>query len=256
VVAAEAARGTCSLDLAGGAIAQLSLSRVLIFPAGWRTGIAARPLPRLRIRATYRQSFGVFDHLREPLDEPLSADEPLHEAIVHLLEEIGAGRPGSRAMTEALVRRCLILFLRRYFAHCACTPPWLAAVDDVRLGRAVAAMQDRPERAFRLAELAELAGMCRSAFAARFGDALAQSPIEFLKTIRLTRAADLLAHTDVPVKAVAAKVGYSSRSSFTRAFLARHGTAPAAFRLAARSREAAISPVPLPMAVPRLRAVR
>lgn len=63
--------------------------------------------------------------------------------------------------------------------------------------------------------------------------ALGQSPIEFLKSLRLARAAQLLTHTDLPVKSVAARVGYSSRSSFTRAFVAHHRAGPTAFRIAA-----------------------
>ena len=76
--------------------------------------------------------------------------------------------------------------------------------------------------------------MSRSVFAARFADALGQSPIGFLKTLRLARASRLLLATDLPVKSVATRVGYSSRSSFTRAFVACHGLGPMAFRAAAR----------------------
>jgi len=54
--------------------------------------------------------------------------------------------------------------------------------------------------------------------------------MEFLKALRLGRAAELLTRTDLPVKTVASEVGYSSRSSFTRAFVARYGCAPARFR--------------------------
>ena len=36
----------------------------------------------------------------------------------------------------------------------------------------------------------------------------------------------------LPVKTVAARVGYSSRSSFSRAFSLRYGTAPSALRTA------------------------
>jgi AraC family transcriptional regulator, activator of mtrCDE len=71
-------------------------------------------------------------------------------------------------------------------------------------------------------------------FAARFAESLERSPMDFLKDVRLTRAAELLARTDMPVKAVAARVGYSSRSSFTRAFLTSHHIGPTAFRLEGR----------------------
>src|SRR5258708_20934862 len=93
-------------------------------------------------------------------------------------------------------------------------------------------MQDRPEQRFTLPRLAEVAGMSRTVFAARFAEAWSQSPIEFLKGLRLARAAQLLTRTDLPVKAVAGRVGYASRSAFTRAFVACHGIGPLAFRAA------------------------
>jgi AraC-like DNA-binding protein len=59
--------------------------------------------------------------------------------------------------------------------------------------------------------------------------------MEFLARVRLARAAQLLAATELPVKMVAGRVGYLSRSSFTRAFLARHGVGPRAYRAAGRA---------------------
>ena len=61
--------------------------------------------------------------------------------------------------------------------------------------------------------------------------------MEFLKTVRLDRAAYLLTSTDLPIKGIARRVGYISRSSFTRAFIAAHGLAPLAFRSAARAQD-------------------
>lgn len=188
-----------------------------------------------RIRATYQGSIGLFDRLPEPLVETFAADDPIRRSFEELLDEIAARRPGSRAMAETLLRRCLILLLRRYCERGECRLAWLAALDDARLGRAVTAMLERPEHPFTLGRLAEVAGMSRSVFAVRFADAFDQSPIGFLKRLRLARAAQLLARTDLPVKTVAARVGYSSRSSFTRAFHASQGVGPTAFRAAARA---------------------
>jgi AraC family transcriptional regulator, activator of mtrCDE len=186
----------------------------------------------VRVRATYRGAANVFDHLGAPLEEPCLADDPIVKSLEEFVDEIIAQRPGCRTMAEILLRRSLILFLRRCFERRAGSLTWLTALEDTRLGRAVAAMHERPAHSFTLSELAEVAGMSRSVFAARFNDVLAQSPIEFLKTLRLALAVQLLTGTDLPVKAVAAQVGYSSRSSFTRAFVASHGAAPRAFRAA------------------------
>ncbi len=51
-----------------------------------------------------------------------------------------------------------------------------------------------------------------------------------LKVVRLRKAAELLATTDVPVAEVARMVGFSSRSNFSQAFHAMHDMDPTAFR--------------------------
>ena len=223
------------LELVSGSFVKLSPRSLPVVMAAAQPPLKHGPPAAIGVRVTYQRAVGLFDHLREPLVEPVAEDDPIHRALRELLDELAAQRPGHRAMTEILGRRCLILLLRRAFARGACPIAWMASLEDARVGRAVAAMRDHPQHAFTLPELADLAGMSRSAFAARFAGTLDQSPIGFLKTLRLARAAELLTRTDLPVKAVATQVGYASRSSFTRAFDARYGAAPAAFRLRARA---------------------
>ena len=75
--------------------------------------------------------------------------------------------------------------------------------------------------AFRLSrvELYEL-------FRARFSC----SPGEYLRTRRLQRAADLLAHTRRPVAAIAADCGFSDYNYFSKVFKRRNGISPRAYR--------------------------
>ena len=233
------------IELVGGATMHFSGNRVIVVPpssrarsadepvVGSRIGVRGAVVDCGRIRAVYHGSLGLFDHLREPLVQDLAGDDPLRQVLEQLVDEMVARSPGFRAMAEALVRRCLILLLRRHFEQGGDRLSCLA-IEDPRLGRAAAAMQARPEHGFSLTELAEVAGMSRSVFAARFVRTVGQSPMEFLKALRLGRAAELLRRTDLPVKSVSPRVGYSSRSAFTRAFVARHGVGPMAFRAAAR----------------------
>ena len=195
----------------------------------------------VRIRVTSLGGVSLFGHLTEPVVVPLGLGNPLRRCIRDLVQELATVRLGRCAMVAALLRRLLVLILRRN-SNRGGLLTWMAALRDSRLGRAVDAMQDHPEHAFTLPELAEIAGMSRSVFAARFADALAQPPIEYLKTLRLSRAAALLRGTDLPIKAVASRVGYSSRSSFTRAFIARRGLAPFEFRATAASSASAVPP--------------
>lgn len=181
------------------------------------------------LRATY-QNAGLFDRMTVPLVDDFACTDGLCGPFETLLGELAAPRPGTRALADVLMQQCLMLILRRYCASGECRLPWLAALEDARLSPAIAAMLDHPGRPFTLESLAALAGMSRSAFAAHFASAFEQAPIEFLKELRLRQAADLLRTTDLPIKVIATRVGYISRSYFSRAFKACHGVDPAAFR--------------------------
>ena len=227
------------IQLAGGAALHFSRHRLVVVPpprpwaAAPGDSRTARRWTAAACARSIRGGAGLFDLLREPLMETVADGDPLQRAVDDLLDEVAVQRPGARAMAEALLRRCLILLLRRCFERERCRGSWLSVVEDARLGPAVSAMQERPEHPFTLCELAGLAAMSRSVFAARFFEAAGQSPLEFLKRLRLHRAADFLVHSDLPVKSISARVGYASRSAFTRAFVAHHGVGPAAFRTAA-----------------------
>jgi len=206
-------------------------------PSGVEWTYAGAGLPRLElarigVQATYEGSLGLFDQLREPLVERPNAGHPLCRAVEDLLDELHGRRPGFRPMVEALLRRCIILFLRRHCARGERRLSWLAAAEDPGLSRALAAIRDRPARAHTVATLAEIAGMSRSRFAVRFMETFRRSPMALVKTVRLAYAAELLSQTEAPVKSIGARIGYSSRSSFSRAFSARYGMGPAEFRAA------------------------
>lgn len=57
------------------------------------------------------------------------------------------------------------------------------------------------------------------------------SPKDYLLGVRLDRAKELLAATELPVAAIARRVGYEDPAYFSRLFTRRVGTAPAHFRL-------------------------
>jgi AraC family transcriptional regulator, regulatory protein of adaptative response / methylphosphotriester-DNA alkyltransferase methyltransferase len=51
-----------------------------------------------------------------------------------------------------------------------------------------------------------------------------------LARIRMERAAELLLDTNLPVRAIAARVGYRQPTQFAKAFAREHGVAPTQFR--------------------------
>ncbi len=223
-----------------GARASFPPPRCEPLPGGWEHATVGTGAPGLvmacgAVRATHRQSLGLFDYLREPLVDSVAGEVAFRDAFRLLLTELAAPKPGTRALAATLMKQCLIVLLRRLSENGECRAPWLAALEHPQLGAAVAAMLDRPETSFTLQGLADIAGMSRAGFAQHFKEAFGRPAMEFLKEVRLRRAAHLLAATDLPVKTVAARVGFSSRSYFTRAFTTFAGDSPACYRAASES---------------------
>lgn len=189
------------------------------------------------ITANISGSFGLLDTVRQPIVEDLS-DLPIVRASYELmLAEIESPSLGSRAMAGALMKACLLMLLRRHFGHSSHETSLLSTLRDPRLGKAVTAVLDRPAARHSVAALASTAGMSRSAFARKFSHSFAMSPMEFVARTRLHLAAEMLRSTSLPVKVIAANIGFSSRSHFSRAFRNGYGDDPSAYRRGATQSE-------------------
>lgn len=203
---------------------------------GWDHLTVGQGLPGLTlacgfVQATYLQISGLFDYLREPLVISVADDTSFREPFHQLLGELATPKPGTRVLAEMLMKQCLIALLRRHAdGSGACQVAWLAAHNNQALGRAISAMLDKPESGHTVQSLADVAGMSRAAYAEHFKKAFGRTPMDFLKEVRLRRAAHLLTATDLPVKAIAARIGFDSRSYFSRAFKDFTGADPASFR--------------------------
>jgi len=173
---------------------------------------------------------GLFAGLDEPLIEHFEGSDGLQEQFIVLLAESVRPKLGTRPLTEALLKQCLVLLLRRKIERGESSLPWIAALAEPGLSKAMQAIFQRYSDPLTVEKLASIAGMSRSAFAARFAHAFGRPPMSLLRSARLSRAKELLATSRASVTQIAAKVGFSSRSSFSRAFFQAFGVDPSKFR--------------------------
>lgn len=182
------------------------------------------------ITAKISGSFGLLDAVRKPIVENL-LDLPIVRASYDLMAaEVATTHLGSRALASALMKACVLLLLRRHFSRSEHETSLLSTLRDPRLGKAVTAVLDKPADRHSVAALASIAGMSRSAFAREFSHAFGISPMEFVARTRLHNAAEMLRSTNIPVKVIAAHIGFSSRSHFSRAFRDGYGADPSTYR--------------------------
>jgi AraC-like DNA-binding protein len=77
-----------------------------------------------------------------------------------------------------------------------------------------------------LLSLAEQACISRNGFSTRFTACVGKPPLQYLSESRMRKALQLLRETDLGVKAIAMRVGYSNESAFSNAFRRIVGMSP------------------------------
>ena len=158
------------------------------------------------------------------------ADAPALDATLALLFREAVERHcGRQAVLDRLMEVVIVQLLRDLMDRGVLRSGLLAGLADRRLARAINAMHARPAESWSLESLAGVAGMSRARFAARFRELVGSTPGAYLADWRLGVAQSLL-RRGRPVQIVADEVGYGSASALSRAFSARLGMSPAAWR--------------------------
>lgn len=149
--------------------------------------------------------------------------------IVDLVKEEGAAdEPGREMILGRLLEVMLVECLRWRGAE-ALPAGLLAGLRDPALARVLRALHTEVGAAWTVAGLARVAGMSRSAFAARFAETLGCAPMEYLARWRMALAQDALRRGGTSLDRVAQEIGYDSTSAFSTAFRRRFGCPPGAF---------------------------
>lgn len=81
-----------------------------------------------------------------------------------------------------------------------------------------------------VARMATLSGLAERTFKRRFRAATGYAPMDYIQTLRIEEAKQILETTDMPTDHVAHEVGYEDPTYFRRLFKKRTGTTPSRYR--------------------------
>ncbi|EQC2551352.1 AraC family transcriptional regulator [Enterobacter sichuanensis] len=148
-----------------------------------------------------------------------------------LFEEKFSAKPGAIQACDHLMHLIMIEVLRSGHKLSGKEDTGIiSAYQNKRIITTINAIHDEPARAWRLEELATVAGMSRAGFAKKFKDITGSSPLAYVTNWRLRIASKLLRQNKCAIKEIAFALGYRSESIFSTAFKRVYGVSPSAYR--------------------------
>ncbi len=153
----------------------------------------------------------------------------LQAILNQLSREYLSMRPGTEIVVSRMTEVLIVELIRMNFGQQG-EATLIKALADKYVSKALQQLHQNPEKPWSLEVLAADVGLSRAAFAKRFKGLVGQPMFDYLTQLRMQRACQLLAETDLPLYEVASRVGYESDLSFTRTFKKRLGKTPTSYR--------------------------
>lgn len=174
----------------------------------------------------------LVDALPEFVRIPANEASSLRDVTRLFVDELRNAENGRRRALDQLAH-LLLTYALRWLDSAGKSPArtgWLRALADSQIGAALRHIHSSVETGTSLADLARVAGMSRTAFAARFKELVGQPPLAYAIRWRMSLAKDALRTTDRAIGELAFKLGYESESAFSMAFRREVGCSPRAYR--------------------------
>ncbi len=110
-------------------------------------------------------------------------------------------------------------------------------MDDKRISDVLTFMHTHYSDPITVDDLAKRAGYSKCRFNSIFKSSVGCTPIQYLKNIRLSFAADLLSATTLSIGEIAASCGFNDSLYFSRAFSQKYQCSPSEYRLIEKTGE-------------------
>jgi AraC-like DNA-binding protein len=170
-------------------------------------------------------------HVESGWSSHLGMTDWMQSALRLMAAEAKELRPGGETIITRLADILIIQAIRAWIERDpAAQTGWLAALQDKRIGRAIALIHRDPSRQWSVASLASVVAMSRSGFAARFTELVGEPAMQYVTRWRMLVAQTWLSEDDAALSGMEARLGYQSKAAFSRAFKRIIGTSPGAVR--------------------------
>lgn len=193
----------------------------------------------LRIRlsncqfATLADTYGGPPVSPEMVHQLDSFTDPLiRQLCLALLTELRQETTTGRMLAESICLTLTARLVQAYTESCPKmpAPSTRAGLDKTRLRRVLDYIRHHLDNEIHITDLAAVACLSPFHFARMFKEAVGKPPHSYVSHLRLERAKELVASGELPLNAVAELCGFSSHSSFNRAFSRVMSVTPGEYR--------------------------
>lgn len=161
-------------------------------------------------------------------DEKLT--DILRTSLALVLRELEHSEPGFAAVSSRALELFCVQALREWLLQSESETGLATAVKNPRMRRVLDAIHSQPGFHWNLNSLAKVGGRSRSSFAQEFLDTMGRTAFDYLREVRMRKAAAMIVASEESISEIGAKLGYSSGAAFIRAFTAELGETPSQYR--------------------------
>ena len=166
-----------------------------------------------------------------PVMRPKFQDSAIRRLITLLLEELRAGAPTGKLYADSLALAIGMRYARlaeagHHREHSSRT----SALPPVALRRVIERIKQGFETDLTLDSLAAESGYSRAHFLRMFRAATHQTPHQYLLSLRLENAIQMMRKRSTPLIDIAVACGFSSHAHFTNVFRSKLGMLPSQYR--------------------------
>ena len=214
----------------------LSPGKLIVFTPGMiydKKSSSSNPLEFYFIRFTHAGAYEKKEqwHFKQPqeISFPLDGVYPIKNSsgVSLLFDEINSlsrHRGSTIAFRQKILFQELLLTLIHDFHAQTISKDTRQVIEET-----IDYIGHHYHQAISLTDLAKMAGLSKSHYSRLFKKNTGYSPIEYLTHLRIDRAKELLAHSDIRVKEVSQNVGYEDELYFSRIFKKIVGVSPTQF---------------------------
>jgi AraC family transcriptional regulator, transcriptional activator for feuABC-ybbA operon len=215
---------------------ELSPGKLIVFTPGMtcdKKSYSSEPLEFYFIRFTHAGAFENKEqwHFKNPeeISFPLQGVYTIKNSpgVIFLLEEIislSKRRGAAIAFKKkVLFQELLLTFIQDFHSQT------ISRDNKQVIEETIDYLSHHYHRAITLTDLAKMAGLSNSHYSRLFKKYIGYSPVEYLTHLRIDRAKELLAHSDIRIKEVSQSVGYEDELYFSRIFKKIVGVSPTQF---------------------------